>query len=562
MHLKKQEKNERLLLKIILLLVMLKMVFVGSNSDEGYAIELCYRLAKGDLLITQMWEPHQTSAIFGAILMRLYWVFTGGSSTGSVLFFHICGVICQLSVAYFLYHVVKKELPEKLAFYLAIIYALCWPKGVIAPEYSNLQNWFLTCMVLCLVLAKEKAWCYCYAGFFLACLVLAYPSMIILYPVVLLLIWKETDEEISKRSKWKATWCITGVCACVAVAFIGYLFSYADVYELSQGIKYILQDGSHSEGMAIRMGENLYYALEMLLRIGIYIVIAVLWCRFSKRHYNKRDILLITLTISFGVQVLYWLFRDEFVNQPQAEIVIMAIMGIVLLKKQSCSSSKYMIVCSVTGLIGTMILSNFKFTELVVYLSLASIGGVILWYQQTDLEETDESKETCKKPIILRLRMIMIIWIITLSFGRVWVTSQGGEMHTTPFEVRNVQKSGAGIGIFTDYMTGHRYNTVASQWDELVNEGDAVLYVGPTSCYYMFGDNIISAPNTISTPTYDELIFEYWEMFPERYPDVVLVESCYGESVYESDSFIIKWLDTQYQATEVLEKEYVRVYRK
>ena len=73
---------------------------------------------------------------------------------------------------------------------------------------------------------------------------------------------------------------------------------------------------------------------------------------------------------------------------------------------------------------------------------------------------------------------------------------------------------------------------------------------------------MVSAPNTISTPVYDEMILYYWEMHPERYPDVVFVESCYGEVMYDEEEFIMKWLNTEYNASSVTDLEYIRVYRK
>ena len=40
-----------------------KNLFIGADTDEGYGIMVGYRLAMGDRLLLEMWEPHQTSAI-------------------------------------------------------------------------------------------------------------------------------------------------------------------------------------------------------------------------------------------------------------------------------------------------------------------------------------------------------------------------------------------------------------------------------------------------------------------------------------------------------------------
>lgn len=149
------KKKYRLLLLLIVLLTAVKLIFVGSNTDEGYGIELAWRLAGGDRMLLDLWEPHQTSAIFGAVLIKLFRVFSGGSDTGIVLYMHIWGIVFQFLTAYLLYRVLKYILPQEMgdfAFLGSCVYALCFPKGVIAPEYSNLQNWFMTCSVLCFIL--------------------------------------------------------------------------------------------------------------------------------------------------------------------------------------------------------------------------------------------------------------------------------------------------------------------------------------------------------------------------------------------------------------------------
>ena len=71
----------KLILFGLLLLVIAKNVFVGADMDEGYAIAAAYRIVQGDTLILKMWEPHQTSAIFTAVFIKIFTIFTGGALT-------------------------------------------------------------------------------------------------------------------------------------------------------------------------------------------------------------------------------------------------------------------------------------------------------------------------------------------------------------------------------------------------------------------------------------------------------------------------------------------------
>ncbi len=587
-------RKYRIFLITVLALTTVKMIFVGTNLDEGYGIELAWRIARGDLMIAEMWEPHQTSAIFGAVLVKLFWLFSGGSDTGLILYMHVWGVALQFLVAWFLYRSLKKILPEKMetaAFLSACIYMLSYPKGVISPEYSNLQNLFTTCSGLCFMLfmqtssgpasteknpagATGKGYVYLVlTGVFLSCAVLSYPSMVILYPVILILLCVGLKER-----RGQAVLAVTLPCLLLGGAFLLYLFSYMDMQQLMTGISYVLSDGSHSESLLIRTGKNLGYLAMLFLRIAVYMIAAFAGTAVLKRLVlkgltKKQEKILscfIALLISLVVQTGVWLFGDTFVNQPLAELLLLTVFAFVFFRKGSRTPIFYLAVFSVTGLVAATILSNFMLLELVAYLYPAGIAGMLMLWENAEKAFSEEGEVAADGKVFAgkrfqeRITAVMAgLWVLLLCFGHVWVTSYGGEMHVTPFGIGNIQKSGPGIGILTNYMTGYRYNVVAERWEELIQEGESVLYAGPSSFYYMLGkDVVISAPNTISTPMYDETLLDYWEMYPERYPDVVLVESCYGEVMYGEDEFIMRWLNEDYQASSVTDYEYIRVYRK
>ena len=65
-------KNKKIWKKICIFAVIvytLKNLLIGTDTDEGYGIMVGYRLAMGDRLLLDMWEPHQTSAIFTALFI-------------------------------------------------------------------------------------------------------------------------------------------------------------------------------------------------------------------------------------------------------------------------------------------------------------------------------------------------------------------------------------------------------------------------------------------------------------------------------------------------------------
>ena len=128
-------------------------------------------------------------------------------------------------------------------------------------------------------------------------------------------------------------------------------------------------------------------------------------------------------------------------------------------------------------------------------------------------------------------------------FGYSYRMIGGNSLGTTILEVRGYNHAGMRAGILTDYMTAHRYNVNQESWDEMIPAGSNLFYVGPSQFSYMHGDCKIATGNTISTPTYDETILDYWEMNPHKYPDVVAVESMYGEiTAVSADNYILQWI--------------------
>ena len=69
-----------------------------------------YRLAMGDRLLLEMWEPHQTSAIFTAVFIKLFLMITGGINYLN-LFLRVVSFLIQGGVAVFLYKTLRKVWP-------------------------------------------------------------------------------------------------------------------------------------------------------------------------------------------------------------------------------------------------------------------------------------------------------------------------------------------------------------------------------------------------------------------------------------------------------------------
>ena len=106
----KKEKFWKIIVVLAMIAYTLKNLFVGADMDEGYGIMAGYRLAMGDRLLLEMWEPHQTSAIFTAVFIKLFLMITGGINYLN-LFLRVVSFLVQGGVAVFLYKTLRKVWP-------------------------------------------------------------------------------------------------------------------------------------------------------------------------------------------------------------------------------------------------------------------------------------------------------------------------------------------------------------------------------------------------------------------------------------------------------------------
>lgn len=130
MHNKKDTFDTFVKIAIIVLaagsiLAAVKCVFVGLQRDEEYAITLSYRLINGDRLLTQVWDPHQTSAF---LLSAIEWIFikaTGGT-VYLVLWCKIVGTIIHAFMAFYLYRTLLILTPPPKKYGIFIRFAILW----------------------------------------------------------------------------------------------------------------------------------------------------------------------------------------------------------------------------------------------------------------------------------------------------------------------------------------------------------------------------------------------------------------------------------------------------
>lgn len=570
------------LLILALVAYVVKNILVGADVDEGYGVMIGYRLAKGDRLLLEMWEPHQTSAIFTALLIRPFLWFAEGSVEFLNIYLRVVYFVMHGLVTWILYRSLftcKPELGKKGAGALSLVFFVCSPKSIFIPEYSNLHIWFFALLMMSFMWyfcamspLKGKLWLLAVAGIWLTCDVLAYPSMVLVLPFCLgvLLVQK-------KNCFWKEGLYLITPCTISAGAFLAYVFSYMTWEQLLQVVPHVLGDGSHQQGLfekTLIYLENFGVMGLQLLGCGVVAgLLTFLLTSFRKNtkwkvgQQNAKSadfamdmgagFLIFFFLVHLAFMFYTWFTHTYNASYTRLIYIAVAITGIYCYQKTGKKEKTgfYLILASAVNYCGVLLLSNWNPSLLAPYFVMGMLGGLLCWNAYFTECGMGIQKEM--------VDILSICLVFSCCFGYCFRIIGGELVPSTIFEIRSYNHDGFRKGILANYMTAYRYNSNQEEWREAVPEGSTVMYVGMSQFSYLHGDCRVAVPSTISTPTYNETLLAYWEMNPDRYPDVVILESCYGDiGAFAEDVFLMNWLEREFQAKEVEDYPYMRVYKR
>ncbi len=556
-------KNKKFWKTICILAVIaytLKNLFIGADTDEGYGIMVGYRLAMGDRLLLDMWEPHQTSAIFTALFIAPFVRLTGGVNYLN-LFLRVVFFPIQAGVSVFLYKTIRKAAPQvdaSVSALMGLLYYVTTPKSIFIPEYSNLHNWFFALMILCMVrylTGEGRLRWLVFSGIFMTCDVLAYPSMVLVFLCCMGFL-------LLRKSARKGREVLAYLLPCVlsAGAMFGYLLTYMTPQTMLQMVGEILGEGSHQTSAAEKLldwgkslGETLLILLAALLIAGL-----IRWLVEKKMKKQLPELLrapgMLFFLIVFVIQIGFWLFSSFNAIYPQLLLMALSLEGIYIYLRKDRAETLFFrwILLVFVNYFAVLLLSNWEPMLLNTYLILGAEAGLAVlsgYWQKTSAYG--------KKA----LQVLCLCLVLGNAFSYTYLILGSQEYHASVIRnVRGINRKGLRAGILTDYMTAYRYNNNMEIWQEAVPDGSTVLYVGPSQFYCMLGEHTQASPDTICSMIYDERLLDYWELHPERYPDVVVFESSYGDIRQEGDNFIWHWLMEDFQPTERKDYPYIAVF--
>lgn len=548
-------------------LVNIKRIFTDFDIDCEYAIVLSYRMARGDSMISQMWEPHQTSAFMNAALIKLY-LFLTGTNTGVALYLNAVGILARLGVAYVFHRSLEKYCDRTVLFFMCAFFLTVNAKNSAILEFSNMMIYFSVLLYCALFtyLQRQNQQSSCMIFLILAAVslcfeVLSYPSAIILFPMILVILSRYS------KAKRRDIICFSGVCGMFGGSWLAALVFRTGWERFWLCVREIVTgDDSHQMDLLDRLnvyGTDVKNAVILLLFcILISMVITGGLLRAGVVIGKSLYVKIIFLILFLGDFV--HLFLDFNNNEKLAMYgwihltVYFPILFLAYHLRGFCSGEERMGFCigvsiSIMSAVAVLLLTNLTLLTTAAYLILGIM--VAMMPIGAYLRQTSPGKGKEKAYGMLWLFLLVVL------FRNMYLIRPMVRFRATIFEIKNVVREGPLLGIFSEYMGPYIVNSNMADWHKYIQKGDRILLVCHGSTIgYLYEDTEISIDSTICTPTYNEKLLRYWEMNPWKEPNVVVVDCWFGELKFSEDEWIMKWIDENFDS--YVDGTYVRFYRR
>ena len=561
---------------IFSILAAVKLIFVDYTMDEEYQIVMAYRNLSGDSIFGTMWEPHQTSAFMCIAIMYVFRLLTGGYA-GVVITLRIVTELVRAALSYWIFRSVKRHTDKTTALLSALLYFNSVPKLIDIPEFSNMQLWFFTIMTLSLMEyyyrektvtdEKRKILFLILSSAALALEILSYPSCIILFPVTIVFIGVSSREH---RIRDILVYVSTDT-AC-ALVWLAVVLRRITPEELIRNVRYSVGfDLTHdlSGSTEGKLSGSITYLWQTALMLALIFAASMLITKiFIKRSSTDEEtcrkfVPVVSMVLIAGViQIFFWIVLRKGYEYPQIHLLTVFLSAGILIASYRKDKEKterigpflYGFWGSVISVLAVFYISDLRFFNALPHGML----GIVMALCIISALAGEKGRKL--------ITVLFIGMVVTAMIGKGGSIKGGRELRSVT-DIRGIMKEGPAIGILSDYMCCYIYNSDYEDFAANIEEGENVLIVtnmiqAPGTTPYMFGDYKVCHFSIVDPTSYDERLLTYWELYPEKKPDVIVVDCWYGQLMEDPDNWIMKYIENDFGYSECIDGKYVRFYKR
>lgn len=548
MEIKKSRKS----VKFVILLIIVglisawctyKSIYYGCDIDESYAITMSYRMVLGDHLFKEMWEIHQTSAIFMAPFIYIYRIFNG-TTLGMVVFLRIMGCLVQFILAIGLWHCLGKYCTKIQALLLASIFYNFSPKFIQVFDFSMLEYLGMMIFEMCLLyfLYYHKKIFLVLAGIAFSIMVLAYPQIILSFPIEVITLYCIFKKKCNKKDALKMIGIVIGTEVLCGILFMLYVLRYVTINELLANIPMILADNSHQLELCKRITElftnGFQYVIPSLFLIALFEIL-VFTGRVLKTKRKVENMFLfahLLVPILFIIKYIYM----GICHLDLSYVIFCMLFALLYLncRRREFLSTEifYQVILGIIIFFLCCIGSNLSFHD---------NGGILLptvillWIEFIRVRNGCGEIQTDK----MFLNIVLVFMCLYFWVGRAVLVRYTCVQRLTVFDTTYTMEMGTLKGIKLVEKEHINYAFKLDVFFKHINVTDKVFYVGRDTYLYFLTGSSVSAPTTISTPTFDKSTVEYFHRYPEKIPNVIIWDPFYE---WGEDTAFLEWMIENY----------------
>ncbi|MBR1931860.1 MAG: hypothetical protein IJ833_10405 [Lachnospiraceae bacterium] len=584
---KNKAKNVCIAVLIVLTIIgFVKSIFISLDIDESYAVAQAYRLARGDKLLADMWEPHQFSAYLAAVFVKLY-VGIFHTVEYLVIYLRIIGILIHIGLGMLLYRALRRMgMDSGFSVILVLLHLNFLPKWVQMPEFELMHYWGLLLIAMCMMGyfgegRKRKRYPFLAGAALVGC-IFCYPTMFLLYPAYVL------GWILLERSKGlRNALCFTGGSVLVGGSFLVYLSSYLSVNELVLNLSNIFMDKSHT---TYTMQEKWsFYGQQIVKQLRVYpkylllgaactlmavlIAVALKRAGMGKSSDGRMaasgvEVAFVTLFLFAGIlmqckSVYGNLFEDKnqfFFQVRYVALMLPAIYLGIRYYKQMALWVWSMLIPAGLSLIAVLFITNMDTNTSYAKMFLGVLGSVMIYH----IYVTDILKESMLRRMLGVVQNLAVCSLfVGLFVCRLLLIRVTGCLPITVRADMAKMEYGAEKGIYVLADFAQIWNQNYQMLEPLIRPDDRMLYIGSENLVYLAAGCEIASPSTQGTNVYNEMFLKYYELHPDRKPTVLLLDRTYETNPVYGNYFgsepVMRWIAEEYAGAEWVETDFLTI---
>lgn len=567
------QKHINQILIFLTVLAAVKMLFEPFSHDEEYQFLLSYRQIMGDSLVQTMWEPHQTSAFLCTLFLAPYYFITG-TFTGSVIYLRIIGTLIHLVVTLYLYKILHYFLNKPTSFYLALFFFNTIPKLIMLPEFGIMQVWFGTlCFLLLIDSMEDITLPHCFtssvrsytklitAALCLCLNVLSYPSCICLYFPFILMIWYRAK----RQARFKKVIVFTSTCFITGILYTLHLLLPLGLSDFIRNVSSILtSDVTHTFDGISKLTLLVQHLLQYVIIFFILTVLSFgcLHIPAIKKYAPKHQgiaLIGMLLILSNIYQLFSWVILNTGYEYLQIHLAVTLCLGLWLkflihpMKNNFTSYMFFGALIGISSLFCVMMLTDLTLLSSVPHALLGSICMLALFaYTASEYPRF--------------IQALLLLFCFTACIGKGY-TLRSSNAYNNILQSENICKYGPAVGTVSDYMGAYIYNNEYLLWQDAIPDNSKVLVVtsnlqSTNTIQYTSKNAEVCHYSVVNPTAYDTRLLTYWSYYPEKMPDIIVIDCWFGNMLFEEDSWIVQYIENDFHYTEMIQGDYVRIYKK